>query len=434
MASVKTRSSRLLVENILANYAYVVLMGVVTLVATPLYVHRLGASQWGVVALCMTFQGMLLILDAGLGQIMPREIACAARSGSAVPAYFASLKIYGSIALAAFLTGQLLAGYLGVQLSRGDTALQPELILALRLVLLQFLFQFPNNAAIAYWNGSEQQRLANVRQAFFTFGKHACSVLLVTCWQQNAIAYMIPFALLGAVEFFANLRRIGVGAPTSPDAHRPGLSVGGLIASAGGFSVAVVIGMLTSQIDRLYLSRVVSAELFGKYVLAANLGLTLMHLQGPVQRAFLPRIVSLEHPSRRVILQMLGLFALVCLLPCILLAGVAEPLLNFWLKNADFARVGAPVFQLIAVAVGINGLYGGIYILLIRDNQYKHLIALNAIILLAQFVSLNLLADQFSILAGGFSRLLGSCIQLIFGFVVLTKLYLSNDVKCVGRI
>jgi len=431
----KNRSSRLLLENILANYAYVIMMGVVTLVATPIYVHRLGASQWGIVALCMTFQGMLLILDAGLGQVMPREIARAARTGHAVPAYFASLKIYGSIAVAAFLSGQLLAGFLGGQLSRLNASLQPDLVIAFRLVLLQFLFQFPNNAAIAYWNGNERQGLANMRLAVFTFSKHTCSVLLVTYWQHSAVAYMIPFAILGAVEFFANLRRIGADATGNPDARSSGApSVGGLIASAGGFSVAVVIGMLTSQIDRLFLSRVVSAELFGKYVLAANLGLTLMHLQGPIQRAFLPRIVAIEDPSPRVISQMLGLFAVVCLLPCIVLAGVAEPLLRFWMKSAEFARVGAPVFQLIAVAVGINGLYGAIYILLIRDNQYKLLIVLNVVILLSQLAMLNLLSGQLSILAGGFSRLLGSCIQLLFGVAVLSKLYLSHEVRYHGSV
>lgn len=416
----RIQGRRTLIGNVVANYAYVFVMGVITLLATPIYVQRLGASQWGLVALCMTAQGVLLLLDAGLGQVMPGQIARAVRSGQAVSVYSMSLRIYGCIALAACALGQLLVPQVAAGLAGPNAALQSDLEVVLRLVLVQFLFQFPNNAALAYWNGTEQQRVANLRQAGFAASKHGMALLLVIGWQPSAMAYMLPFALLSAVEFLANWRKIRADASAhQPHAAAQTLSVRQLLASAGGFSVAVVLGMLTAQMDRLYLARAVSTELFGYYVVVSNLALTLMHLQGPIQRAFLPRIIVAEHALKRMVWQMLGLIALTSVLPCIALASVAEPLLRLWLNNAEIARVGAPVFQLIALAVGLNGLYGGVHTLFIRDNLYARLIVLNLVILVAQFALLSTLVERLSIVAGGAAWLLGCSLQVAYGLVVL---------------
>lgn len=416
-------SSRLLFKNIATNYAYVFVMGVVTLVATPIYVHRLGASQWGLVAMCMTAQGLLLLLDAGLGQIMPREIARAAKVRRAAQAYTVSLKLYGGIALVAFAVGQLLASVLAGTLVAGNAALRPELVTVLRLVLVQFLFQFPNNAAIGYWYGTEQQGTANLRQAGFAGCKHGVALVLVSVWQPSALAYMLPFAVISIVEFLANWWKISTTAQGPPIDGSRAPTVHRLLLSVGGFSAAVVLGMLTAQIDRLYLARTVSTELFGMYVVAANLALTLMHLQGPIQRAFLPRIVAEENLPMRMIWHMLGMIALACLLPCVALAAFAEPLLRHWLHDAVIARVGAPVFQMIAIAVGLNGLYGGVYTLFIRDNLYGRLIVLNLFILASQLALLSVFTDRLSIAVGGAAWLLGSSLQVAFGLVTISSLH-----------
>lgn len=412
----------LILENILANYAYVLVMGMVILAATPIYVRTLGSTQWGIVALCMTAQGALLILDAGLGQIMPREIARAAKTGHERHVYSVSLRVYAVIAILACIVGQLFVTPLAATLLPSDVTAPPvQLERSLRLVLLQFLFQFPNNAAIAYWNGTEQQKTSSIRLASFAVAKHGAALILVTWWQPTAIAYMLPFAAVSAVELAANALRITRQPKIRDDARSPAapISVIALLASTGGFSMAVILGMLTSQVDRLYLARSVSVELFGVYVVASNLALTLMHLHGPIQRAFLPRIVMSERPPWKLISQMLGLVSLACLLPCVVVSLWAEPILLLWLSNPPIAQAGAPVFQLIAVSVGLNGLYGCIYTLFIRENQHTRVIALNAVILAGQLVLLSVFTDRLSIAAGGWAWLLCSITQVTFGCVSL---------------
>lgn len=417
------RARVVLLENIIANYAYVLVMGLVTLAVTPVYIRELGSTHWGIVALCMTAQGALLLLDAGLGQIMPREIARATTTGHAWHAYSMALRLYAVIAIFACVVGQLSVTSLTNALLPSNVAAQLQLEQSLRLVLLQFLFQFPNNAAIAYWNGTEQQKTSSIRLASFAIAKHGAALVLVTWWQPTAVAYMLPFAVVSAVEFAANTLRVAR-ASRRDDASSPAVpvSIGALLVSTGGFSVAVILGMLTAQVDRLYLARSVSVELFGIYVVASNLALTLMHLQGPIQRAFLPRIVISERPPWKLISQMLGLSSLVCLLPCVVIALLAHPILLLWLSDPVIAQAGAPVFQLIAVSVGLNGLYGCIYTLFIRDNQHTRVIALNVFILAAQFAFLFVFTDRLSIVAGGWAWLLCSIIQATFGLVTLVLL------------
>lgn len=39
------------------------------------YLKLLGKEQWGMVAACLSLQGILLLLDAGMSQVMPRDFA-----------------------------------------------------------------------------------------------------------------------------------------------------------------------------------------------------------------------------------------------------------------------------------------------------------------------------------------------------------------------
>lgn len=414
----------LLLRNIAANYAYVVVMGVTTLVVIPIYLRTLGSTEWGIVALCGTAQGMLLLLDAGLGQIMPREVARAAVHGGEYAVYRAFARTYGTLALAAFAIGQLAASWLVPLIAdaAGERALP-----AFRLVLVQFLFQFLNSAALGYWNGRERQTLVNLRCAGFSLTKHALAVTLVTQWEATAVVYMAPFAAITAMECCANWLRIRREAgPHAKEA--PVIAADRMLVSAGGFGAAVVVGMLTSQIDRLVLVGRVSVEDFGTYSVAATLGLAFMQLQTPVVRAFLPRATAAESPAEVIVL-MLKTLMVVCVLPCIVAAVLAQPILTLWLGDRAIAMRAAGPFQLITLAVALNALYNAPYVLLLRENQYGRVVAFNCVALLLQVSLLLFTVPKLSILAGGWSWLLLGVAQVLFGAFTLRRVLAGKSAR-----
>jgi O-antigen/teichoic acid export membrane protein len=239
-------------QNILTNYLAVVWMGGLSIVLIPLYLKRLGPDQWGIVAICMAIQGFLGLLDAGLGQIMPRDIARVAGDPVAEARVFRVFsQSYLSLGLFGLVLGQASVPWLIEHWFNQGRGISNGADVALRLVLMQFMFQFANNAHIGYWNGLQAQGLANLRQCAFGTIKHAGALALVYIWRADACAYLIPFVLVSVMEWCANRytvqRVLGdriVGETTFAD-------FGKLTREAGVLALSVVIGMLVSQIDRI---------------------------------------------------------------------------------------------------------------------------------------------------------------------------------------
>jgi len=198
-------STRRLIENLASNYGYIAFLALIPIFVVPLYVHLLGATVWGDVAVCLTLQGFLFLLDMALGPLMLRDVARAAADGAhASWAYRRFLKIYASTAVIVCVLGLLLLAIFDEYRMHRAEPLAPDMRCALSLAFVQFLFQFGNNAAIGYWNGLERQRLANLRLAAFTLAKHVVALTVLEAWRASACAYMTAFALAAAVEFFLN--------------------------------------------------------------------------------------------------------------------------------------------------------------------------------------------------------------------------------------
>ena len=61
--------------NILANFAGQAWSGLLTLALVPVYIKFLGIEAYGLIGFYAMLQGMLVVLDFGLGQTLNRELA-----------------------------------------------------------------------------------------------------------------------------------------------------------------------------------------------------------------------------------------------------------------------------------------------------------------------------------------------------------------------
>jgi O-antigen/teichoic acid export membrane protein len=415
------RRPALILRNALSNYAYVLVMGVALLAFTPIYVRTLGASEWGLVALCMTLQAFFQLLDLGMSQVMPREVAQNPSGARRVFRIF--LAAYGGLAVLVGIGGQFLAGSVAQGLGTPENA--ADLEQAFRLVMLQFMCQFSNNAAIGYWNGLEQQHRANVRLAGFGLAKHCGALAAVTLVEPSVLAYMTPFAAVAAVECATNLGTVWRAPTTASASVQPKegavRTTAQMLRSAAGFSAAVLVGMLTTQIDRFYLARSVSTEAFGAYVVAANLALAMMQLVSPLQRAFTPRVMAGGAEGRRALRRLLKMLLLVAVLPCLLLATFAEPLFKLWLGNPTVAEIGYPAFRWIVVAVAMNAIYSAAYLELLKNNAFGKVAILNAIILASQVAFLLIFGNSLGLEAGYSCWLICCGMQILFAIAYLIR-------------
>jgi len=401
-------STRRLVENLISNYGYVAFLALIPVFVVPLYVRLLGAAAWGSIAVCLTLQGLLFSLDMALGPLMLRDVARAA--GAHAPwMYRRFLKIYAGTATVICVLGLLLLALVDANRLLRAEPISADMLCALRLAFVQFLFQFSNNATIGYWNGLERQRLASVRLAAFTLAKHALALTFLVAWRASACAYMAAFALVAAIEFALNHRSVrneqtyaSIAAPP-PALYR---------SDALRFALAASLGLATAQIDRGYLSLALPASDYGLYFLISVPMLTLFSLQMPIQRAYLPRLVTASSPQR-VAVSMLIVTSLLIVIPALVLAAFAQPALSLWLRDAELAAKGAAAFRLLMLTVAMSAIAGPAGLLLLNRHRNAMIAALNASILIVQGSLLIWLTPRLGMLAGAIAWVACGLIQLL---------------------
>lgn len=392
-----------LADNLVSGYAYLGFAALVMLFLVPVYVQVLGATLWGVVAWCLTVQGVLFGLDAALGPLLLRDVARAGHDDRVQASYARFLRLYGAVALVVFVLGQCVL----VVLDIAQTA-SPTLLWALRLALLQFLFQFANNAAIGVWHGLQQQRRANLRLAGFAMLKHALALWLVIGWSPTPAAYFLPFAGVSLLEFVLNRRRV-LRERIVPSAT-PG-ATGDETRGIAGYAVAAGIGLLSFNIDRVFLSFRLPAAEYGVYFLLASLLFAVLHLQTPLGRVFLPQMATTASP-RAVARAMLRIALPLLVLPCLALAAMPELVLRLWLHDAAIAAAGAPALRVMLIAVAMIVLFAPTATLLIRQQRWRTIAAINLAMLLAQCLVLVLLTPHLGLQAGAWAWLAAASVQL----------------------
>lgn len=404
--------------NLGSSYAHVGVMAAITLFVVPIYVRVLGPSEWGIVALCITAQAVLFSIDVALGPLMLRDIARAGRHGLQKAVHARFLRLYGTIALCA-----LLLGWLAIQGLWEAASSDSHLAWPMRLVLLQFCFQFCNNAAIGYWNGLQQQGHANLRLVIFSLAKHGLALALVLGWQQTALAYLVPFALLSAVEFLVNHHAVRAREAVALPASGPAASTSGEQVAVtrwrafAAFGLASGIGVLSTQIDRIVLSFALDPARYGLYFIVGTLPLSLLHLQVPIHRAFLPRIAIADDPAGSA-LAMLRVTVLLLVLPILVMALFPEQVLWLWLRDIEIAATGAAPLRLILTGVAMIALYAPMSVLLLSLHRYRTLLLINASVLLAQLLVLAAVTPRFPMLGGALSWVACGLVQVFWAIAL----------------
>lgn len=410
-----------LARNILSNYFAVIWMGGISLVFIPFYFRELGSDQWGVVAICVALQALFSLLDAGLAQIMPRDVArVSVDPKEKLKVYKVYAHSYIFLGLIGFFLAQLAIPWLTAHWFSDGKEFSFDDKLAFHLVMFQFLFQFSNNANNGFWNGVQSQGIANFRLCFFGTLKHVFAVLLVLIWQPTALVYLIPFVVITAVEYSLNYRQIMLGFKGLDIPSLKYQDYLKLAKETGIFFVGVLLGMLASQMDKIVLTHYVSSSSFGIYAVVLSLGLAFMQLQAPLVRAFLPKIAA-DDPSKegRSFFHLAIGITIFCVLPCIIFGLASSVVLQLWIGNSQVTQEGGFALRMIFFGVALNALYQLVYQKLLIQNKGAVIVRINFLILLITVPVLIFTSTEIGISAGGIYWFLMCLLQLVFGVLWL---------------
>ena len=353
--------------NILANLIGSGWIALLTLVATPIQIHLLGVEAYGLVGLITVLQIVFATLDLGLSASVTQTIA-SDRSPERRESAALTNSVGAIYAVMAVIIGGLLwltAGWIATRWLKPHALDQETVLTAVRAIGLYVAFRWPISFYSGVLNGVQRMDVLNLVKAGAATLRTVAGIALIVATPSITL-FLQWFALSALIELLA----------FAIAAHRlvPELRFGARISlpaikSVWRFSLTMaaiaVLSMAITQMDRLFVSKMLSLQAFGYYSLAYTAGIAISLLQTSINNASLPSLAeaashgSEELAARYDKISEFTSFAVA--LPCALLVFFGGDILRAWV-NEDAARNAALPLALLAVGFFLNAAVSSAYL------------------------------------------------------------------------
>jgi O-antigen/teichoic acid export membrane protein len=353
-------------SNLVANLAGTAWVAVLQIACLPWYIRLLGVEAYGLIGFYITIQVSLQVLDLGFSLTVNRELARhAADPGDAgqLRTVVRTLELtYWALGVCIGAAWFLLAPALGTKWIHASTLADADVVRVLRIMALLIVLQWPLTFYQNGLNGLQQQvRLNLVRFVSSTIAYGGAVAVLVTvaakievffAWQ--LIAGFVQIVVLAAV-FWNSMPRSDAPSRFDPAAFATVRDF------AGGMGAITVLGVALQQMDKIVLSKLLSLETFGYYILGGVVASALQLFITPTFSAVFPRLAGMvakgETAQIRVLYHQGTQLMAVLLLPtAAVLVMFAPQVIQLWTGNAELAMRAAPIARLLVTGTVINGL------------------------------------------------------------------------------
>ncbi|HEV7121879.1 MAG TPA: lipopolysaccharide biosynthesis protein [Rhodanobacter sp.] len=290
-----TRGSARLRSNLSANILGTGISSLVALATAPLVFRWFGADAYGLVGVYLLLQGLMPLFDLGITPGLARAVSWHRGAGSEGQVVtlvrlaerpmllFASAFGLGILALSGVIERRWL-----VSVRLPASSVRVAIILMGVALALRMLSGLQKSALMAI----EHQMRANLVQSFAVLARTLGALVFAVATGTGILGFFVVQVPVSILEWCA-YRRLLFGAlprvaqPVGSDELRMharfALGVAGL----------AVLWLLTSQVDKLTLSRILPLAEFGAYALGVHIASAVIIATGPVQAAVLPRLTRL---------------------------------------------------------------------------------------------------------------------------------------------
>ena len=376
-------------RNVIANYlgqGWAVVMG---LAFVPFYIRHLGAEAYGLIGVFVVLQSCMSLFDLGLTPTLNREMArlrAGAHTSDSIRDLLRSLEmIYAGLAVLVvaivwFCAAWLASGWLHAE--GLSPALVAEAVKIMGFVLATRWLEQVYRGAL---QGMQDQVWLNAVQAALATLRWGGAYLVVAFGSSTISAF---FAWQGAVSLITTAVLVHRTYRVLPVPQRKArFSISALRAVYGfaaGMFLSALLTLLLTQADKLVISKLLSLEQLGHYMLAATAAGGLLQLILPMNTAVYPKLT--EQAARNDVSALAATYqrscewmAAVIVPPALLLAFFAQPALLLWTGDSRLADIAAPVLSLLALGTLFNGLMNLPYMLQLAHGWTSLSVQVNAI-------------------------------------------------------
>jgi O-antigen/teichoic acid export membrane protein len=353
-------------KNVIANYFGQGWQALMSVAFVPLYIKYLGIESYGLIGIFAMLQVWLALLDMGMKPALAREMArftAGAHSAQSIRDLLRSIEligiaIAGSIALGIWAASEWLATH-WVKAKH----LSPQVVgHAFAVMGLVTALRFVQDIYVSSSIGLQRQVQQNI-VIVITSTMSGLGAVALLAWVSPTIGAF--FLWQGMISVMSVVLLAGIVYRALPSAPRPARFSGPALMNiwrfAAGMVVITLLSLLLTQVDKILLSRLLTLEAFGYYVLAGVVTNGLLMMTYPIATALYPRFTelvtkgdegtlrSVYHQGAQWVTVLLGSAAMV-------LVMFGYRVLRLWTGNPLLAQEVASLMAVLALGTLFNGL------------------------------------------------------------------------------
>ncbi|MHB0946179.1 MAG: lipopolysaccharide biosynthesis protein [Sedimentisphaerales bacterium] len=380
----------LIKKNIAANFAGSIWQSLMSLIFIPLYIKFMGIESWGLIGIFATLQAMFGLLDMGLSGTLNREMARL----SVLPGKEQEMRnlvrtmevIYWGVAVFVGITVTVLSPFIVHHWIKAGQLSPKAIEQALLIMGLVMALQMPIGFYSGGLMGLQRQVLLNVINISIGTLRGAGAVLILWLVSPTIQAFFLWQIVTSAINIFLLALFLWQRLPHSNNktVFQKQL-LKGIWKFAAGMSGISILGVILAQIDKVILSKMLSLEMFGYYMLASVVAMSLGRFFTPVFYSIYPRFTQLvsinDQDGLKRFYHKSCQFMSVLILPvAVIIALFSYEIILLWTQNPTTAKKTYLLVSILISGSAINGLMGMPYALQLafgwtKLSVFKNIIA-----------------------------------------------------------
>ncbi len=418
----------MVVKNIFYNYIGRIVSTVLPLVAIPIYIKGLGLELWGLISFISVLQGLLGIIDGGINQALTREISHS-RSNTEKHKDLIILKYYEkyyflfstTVFLVLVATHSII---INQWINIGSLPSKYGIYAVLGAGAI-FFFSFPGSVYRSYLVGKEEQYQLNVAIIIGQSIRHGGGMIAIY-FTQSFILYIL-FQAIGAFfetflrGYFCWHGKLSLRKHLSNDSNTIKKMNHFIIYT----SVAVALGALIPNIDKIFIIKMLPIKDLGIYNIASIISLRILVLFYPITTAVFPagtKYIGDRTEYKKFNLKYFGsLFAMVILM-IFFVIFLLDDILKLWLNIDEITGKVLVITKILLIGTAFNALSQVGYSFWLNTKRTNRILIVNIISILIAIIVLPFTITKFGIIGATASWVLSNLIVMIASFEWIIKL------------
>ncbi|OZA05607.1 MAG: hypothetical protein B7X95_05750 [Methylophilaceae bacterium 17-44-8] len=416
------------------------------LAVVPLYIKYLGTEAYGLIGFFATTQALLQLLDLVLSPTINREVArCSATNimQEARSLLHTLSVVYWCMALVIGLVILILAPLIANHWLQARALPIVTITQALMLMGLVVACRWPVGLYMGALMGMQRVALSSMINAAFGTLSSLGTVAVLILVSPTIKAFFIWQACVGVC--YALIMHFVAWRVVKGKHEKRHFSLDDLKRIwkfTAGMSFLAITGVLLVQIDKVILSKLLSLESFGHYVLAGVVANSLYILLTPLFNAIYPRMTALVASGDIDKLKSLykaGTRLFLSVFFPLVLTGAfySKDLLYIWTRDVNLAENTALVCSLLLLGTGLNGAMHFPFALQLAYGNTKIPLTVTSVLILTLVPLTFVLTINYGARGGALAWLILNICYLLFGTWLTHKKLLIGQgwnwlMNCVG--